>query len=59
MKENLKIYFLASDGIFKISSLVRELKKQFLWEKMAFFVIYIPWQGIGSENLERVEFGAK
>ena len=32
MKEILKIYFWAFHSIFKIFSLVRKLKKQFLWE---------------------------
>ena len=33
MKENLKVYFLTFHRIFEILSLVREPKKQFLWEK--------------------------
>ena len=33
MKENLKVYFMTFHRIFKILSPVRELKKQFLWEK--------------------------
>ena len=60
MKQNLKIYFWGFHSIFIISSLVRELKKQFLWEKKSrCFVIYVPWHGISSENPEKVEFGEK
>ena len=59
MKEKLKIYFLTSHSIFKISPLVSESKSKFYGRKWHCFIIHIPWHGISSENLEKVEFGEK
>ena len=52
MKKGWKIHFLATPVLKK--SVVREPKKQILWEKnWHYFVIHIPWCGIGSENQEK------
>ena len=60
MKAELKFRSLALPSIFKIVSLVREPKKQFLREKNdAVFGNQITWHGISSENQEKGEFGAK
>ena len=62
MKENLKYYFLTSRTIFKSSSLVREPKKQFLWDKngnVLFFTShgtgFTPktWKKLSSVKIER------
>ena len=47
MKENLKMYFLASHSIFKILSLVRKPKKRFSWEKNGIIVLLFTFHGTG------------
>ena len=60
MKVGLKIYFLASRSSFKIVCLVRDAnrKSSFYDRKMTLFY-YSLWNGIGSENMEKVGFGEK
>ena len=58
-KRNENFIFCLPLVFSKILSLVREQKKQFYGTKWHCFLIHIPWHGISSETLEKVEFGAK
>ena len=54
MRVGSEILFSCFPSIFKNLSVVREPKKEVLWEKKRYFVIHTPRHGISPKNLKRL-----